>query len=203
MKQNNLKAIGITGGVGCGKSAIMGYLKDNYNCEIILADNAAHDVKMKGTSCYNKLVNLLGKEVLDADGEIDKAKMAAIIFSDACILKQVNDIIHPEVKQYIIERIATLRREGEVKFFFLEAALLIEDNYSEILDEIWYIYASEDTRRNRLKISRNYSDEKIDSIMKNQLSEEEFRKHCQFVIDNDKDLSNTYMQLKIKLEGYL
>lgn len=203
MKQNNLKAIGITGGVGCGKSAIMSYLKDNYNCEIILADNAAHDVKKKGTSCYNKLVNLLGKDVLDAAGEIDKAKMAALIFSDTCLLKQVNDIIHPEVKRYIIERIATLRKEGDVDFFFLEAALLIEDNYSEILDEIWYIYASEDTRRNRLKISRNYSDEKIDSIMKNQLSEEEFRKHCQFVIDNDKDLNNTYMQLKIKLEGYL
>lgn len=203
MKQNKFKAIGITGGVGCGKSAIMQFLKDNYNCDIVLADNAAHEIRKKGTSCYERLIELLGEDILLQDGEIDKAKMASVIFTDDTILKKVNAIIHPEVKAYIKSRIASLREEGSVDFFFLEAALLIEDNYSEILDEIWYIYASEETRRNRLKISRNYTDEKIDSIMDNQLSEKEFKKHCQFVINNDKDLEDTYTQLKVKLEEYL
>ena len=80
---------------------------------------------------------------------------------------------------------------------------MIEDGYLEIVDEMWYIYAREEIRRQRLKESRNYSDEKIDSIMKSQLGEAEFRKYCSVVIDNSDTLTDACRQVDEKLGEYL
>ena len=77
-----MKIIGITGGVGAGKSEILSFIRGNYSCEIYLADEVAHKIKEKGEPCYEQLVTLLGREILDEDGQINKLKMAAIIFED-------------------------------------------------------------------------------------------------------------------------
>lgn len=84
----------------------------------------------------------------------------------------------------------------------LEAALLIEEGYGEICDELWYIYASEEVRRKRLKSSRGYSDEKIDSIFASQLKEAEYRRYCKEVIDNDGDIENTIASINKALSKY-
>ena len=89
--------IGITGGVGAGKTEILQYIRQHYKCEIYLADEVAHQVKRAGTACFARLVELLGEEIVSADGEIDKAVMADRIFSDAGLLEKVNAIVHPAV----------------------------------------------------------------------------------------------------------
>lgn len=198
-----MKVIGITGGVGAGKSQILKYLEEKYQARILMADQAAHTVKEKGQSCYEPLVRLLGREVLDEKDEIHKGRMAAMIFSDQKLLGQVNEIIHPEVKKYILGQIEQERKNGKTKFFFLEAALLIEEHYDEICDELWYIYAEDSIRINRLMESRGYSREKTLQIMKGQLLEEEFRRGCQFVIDNSKKLETALEQIDRKLGEYL
>lgn len=190
-----MRTIGITGGVGAGKSQILSYIKEHTNCRIILADEAAHTVKEPGQPCYDRLVELLGKEVLQEDGFIDKRKMAAAIFSDKEILGQVNAIIHPAVKKYIIDEIEKEREAKNIDVFFVEAALLIEERYDLILEELWYIYTDAGVRRERLKASRGYSDEKVDQIFASQLSEAEFRRWCKVVIDNSRTLSDTYSQI--------
>lgn len=198
-----MKVIGITGGVGAGKSRILNYLEEKYQARILMADQAAHRVKEKGQSCYEPLVRLLGREVLDEQGEIHKGRMAAMIFSEQKLLLQVNEIIHPEVRKYILGQIELERKKGEAKFFFLEAALLIEEHYDEICDELWYIYAEDSIRISRLMESRGYSREKALQIMKGQLLEEEFRKGCQFVIDNSGKLESALEQIDRKLGEYL
>ncbi|MBR3634704.1 MAG: dephospho-CoA kinase, partial [Lachnospiraceae bacterium] len=92
-----MKTIGITGGVGCGKSRILEYIRENYNCKIITADDVANEIKEPGEVCYQPLIDLLGKEILGKDKRIDKKKMAAKIFADESLLLKVNDIIHPAV----------------------------------------------------------------------------------------------------------
>ena len=169
-----MKVIGITGGVGAGKSAILAYIKEKYNCRILLADEAAHLVKEPGQPCYEKLVKLLSRDILNGDGTINKQKMAEKIFASELLRLEVNHIIHPAVKELILNAIAEERKKEQYDFFFLEAALLIEDGYLEIVDEMWYIYAREEVRRQRLKTTRMYSDEKIDAIMESQLREEDF-----------------------------
>ena len=190
-----MKVIGVTGGVGSGKSLILNFLKDNYNCEIIMADDLAKDLCRKGEMCYKPLVKLLGNKVLGENDEIDRRVMAQMIFNDDDLRTKVNGIIHPSVKKYILKRIAYLRRKKDIDFLFIEAALLIEDGYKDIVDELWYIYTDEAVRRERLKASRGYSYAKIDDIMASQLSEEEFRLNSDFEIDNSGASEDSFRQI--------
>lgn len=194
--------VGITGGIGAGKSEILSYIGKHYKCEIYLADEVAHRVKLPGTECYDKLVALLGREILAPDGQIDKKAMADKIFGDRQMLDKVNAIVHPAVKDFLLEQLEKAKKSENVELFFVEAALLIETGYGQIVDEMWYIYAEESVRKKRLKESRGYSDEKIMLIMENQLSEEAFRRACDFVIDNSGDLVESYRQIDKKLEAY-
>lgn len=190
-----MEVIGITGGVGCGKSAILCELEKNLNCVVLRADEAAMELEKKGGACYFSLVDLLGKDVLSQDGEIDRIKMASLVFDNDDFLKKVNDIVHPAVKEYILEKIKYYRDCGDVDFFFLEAALLIECGYNSIVDQMWYIFANKEVRIKRLRESRNYSDQKIEAIMNSQLSEEQFRANSDFVIDNSNSLEDSIKQI--------
>ncbi|WP_242829318.1 dephospho-CoA kinase [Butyrivibrio sp. WCD3002] len=194
-----MKVIGVTGGVGAGKSTVLDYIEKNCNCRIILSDKVANDIKLKGQPCYEPIVSLLSTEVLDVNGEIDKAKMASMIFSDEGLLSKVNDILHPAVNRFIFDQIEEERKKNTLDYLFIEAALLIENGYDKIVDEMWYVYADEEVRRQRLKASRGYSDKKIDDILKGQLSDEEFRQHADFVIDNSGDVEGMHRCIDLKL----
>jgi len=190
-----MQVIGITGGVGAGKSQVLEIIKEQCKCRIIRADELAKKLECRGNRCYAPIIELLGREILDEDEQIIPRKMAETIFSHPELLKQVNEIIHPAVKESILEDIEYEEQSGENDYFFIEAALLIEDGYDLICDDMWYIYASEKTRRERLKETRGYSDAKINSIFESQLDEETFRRYCKVVIDNDGDIDNTRRQI--------
>ncbi|MBQ7614913.1 MAG: dephospho-CoA kinase [Butyrivibrio sp.] len=191
--------IGITGGIGAGKSEVLKYVEDKFNSRVIYSDQVANDIKKKGYPAYDELVRLLGKGILGDDGEIDRKKMASAIFNNAEMLESVNNILHPAVNTFIMNIIDDERAKGQLDFVFVEAALLIENGYKNIVDELWYVYADEDTRRKRLKESRGYWDEKITDIFKNQLDEKTFRENADFVIDNSASLDEMAAQIDIKL----
>lgn len=197
-----MKIIGVTGGVGSGKTELLHYIEKNYRCRILLADEAAHEVMQKGGRIYEPLVALLGSSVLDSSGEINRKEMAARIFSQEELLGRVNALIHPAVREFILEAVAEEREkaaagaEDAVDYFFLEAALLIECGYRSVVDEMWYIYCDLAVRRERLKKSRGYSDGKIDSILSSQLTEAEFRSGSDVVIDNSGNLEDAYRQIR-------
>ena len=199
----HMRVIGITGGVGSGKSALLAYVAEKYNCRVLLADEIAHKVKEPGQPCYEKLVALLSSQILKEDGSIHKGKLAARIFTSRELLKAVNDRVHPAVKQMILDEIGRAREEGKLDFFFIEAALLIENGYLDIVDDMWYIYSTKEIRCRRLRESRNYSDEKIEAIMKSQLAEEQFRKYCNVVIDNNENMQTAFEQIDRRLGEYL
>ena len=197
-----MKLIGITGGVGAGKTEILSFIKQHYNCEIHLADEVAKKIQEPGEVCYAKVVSLLGNEVLAPDGRIDRGKMATKIFLNTDLLRKINDIVHPAVRTYLEQAVMKARQEGNVELFFIEAALLIESGYRDFVDEMWYIYADDSVRRERLKKSRGYTPEKIAKIMESQLSDEAFREGSDFVIDNSGDFGKACMQIKKRLEAY-
>lgn len=203
MKPNNkMLFIGITGGVGAGKSEILSYIRKHYKCEIYLSDEVAHLVEQPGTECFETLVKLLGRDILDEDGKINNKVMADKIFADQSLLEQVNSIVHPAVKEYLLERLKQAEQSDRIELFFVEAALLIETGYGSLVDEMWYIYADEEVRARRLTSARGYSEEKIKRIMGSQLSEEQFRQASDFVIDNSGALADSYRQIDKKLEAY-
>ncbi len=189
-----MKIIGITGGVGSGKSRVLSYMEEAYNAVVCQADHVAWELQEPEQKCYAQIVKHFGKDILNDDGTINRKKLGQIVFNDNEQLLVLNGIMHPAVKETIVQIIQSEQEKG-TDYFVLEAALLLEDGYSQICDELWYIYTDEDTRRLRLKESREYSDEKINAIMASQLSEEVFRKECQIVIDNSGDFEDTCYQI--------
>lgn len=195
-----MKFIGITGGVGAGKSAILDYLKNKPDTKVMLADEIAHELMVPGTQCYDRLKAEFGTEdIYQKDGFFDRIKLAQVIFSDDEKRKKLNGIVHPAVRKYVIGQAAYERKEGKIKLLVLEAALLIEEHYDEICDELWYIYTSEENRRIRLKKQRNYSDEKINEMFNSQLTDEKFRKACRVVIDNNGTIEAAAAQIEAAL----
>ena len=183
------KVIGVLGGAGSGKSEALKIFKEKYQARLLIADDIAKELASPGGLSYNKIVEAFGKEILSEDGWINRAKLADIVFHQKDKLELLNSITHPDVKAEIQSRIHKAVEEG-IEYVVLEAALLVECGYRSMCDEFWYVYTSEDVRRKRMKETRGYSDEKIDAIIRNQLSEEEFKKHSDKVIDNNSTVEN-------------
>jgi dephospho-CoA kinase len=185
----------VTGGVGCGKSEVLRFLEEEYDCEVLRSDELARELMLPGGCCFEPVLALFGEEVLGTDGQFDRQAIAKKVFGNPELLDALNQITHPAVREEIARRVEAARKSGR-KFFFLEAALLIEEKYDEICNELWYVYAEESVRRKRLAQSRGYSEEKISAVMANQLSEDVFRKHCRFVVDNSGSMENTREQIR-------
>ena len=196
-----MKIIGITGGVGAGKSTVLYLLKKLCNCEIIMADDVAKELMQKGNILSSKAYELFGEKAYDEQGQLNRNHIAGIIFNNPSVMKEWENAVHPATNSKIFSLIKQAA-DNSRDFIFIEAALLIENNYDRICDEIWYVYADENIRRERLKRERLYTDAKIDSIFNGQMSDAEFRKHCSFIIDTGGSMEATSMQLENKLEEY-
>ena len=193
-----MKIIGITGGVGAGKTQILEYLNNKYGATICMADEVGKKLQKKGTECFDEIVAHFGEKILDEKGELDRTKLSDIVFADRVELSVLNGIVHPKVKEEIQKKIAREERKS-TNLMLIEGALLIEDHYEELCEEFWYIYTEPEIRRARLKESRGYSDEKIDAIFRKQCTDAEFRTHCAQVIDNNSTKEAVYERVDILL----
>lgn len=194
-----MKIIGVTGGVGAGKSTVLMYLTRQYKAKVMQADEIGHEVMEPGREAYQKILSVFGENILSEDGYIDRKALGHIVFSDQEKLKELNAIIHPAVKEEILRRLARAKEAGET-YAVVEAALFLEEKYDAFCDETWYIYTNEEQRRDRLKKSRGYTDERIDQIFENQKTHEEFLSRCRFVIDNNKAQEDTWRQIDRRMK---
>lgn len=190
-----MNVIGITGGAGAGKSEILDYIDANYRAKVLKADEIAHHLMEPGSRCYEALQGILPKNVFGADGKLNREALSDLLFSQEELRNQINGIVHPAVKVYIIDTIAKEREMGAIDYLIVEAALLIEAGYGDICDELWYIYTSPEIRRKRLMEIRGYSEKKVDNIFRSQLSDGEFRKNCKIIIDNNKEKEYAFLQV--------
>lgn len=140
----------------------------------------AHELMEPGQESYRRIVDKFGEEILSEDGQINRKAPGTLVFSDKEKRQLLNSLTHPAVKAEIRQRIT----DSENSFIVIEAALLLEDHYDEICDEIWYICADREVRFARLAESRGYTREKSQAMMDSQMSEEELRRRCQAVVDN-------------------
>ncbi len=229
MWQNNrMITIGITGGVGAGKSTVLQYLQEHCNCKILLTDRMAEELQMPGTPLYGEILALLeeaceafraedpegyvqalgnmladGKPLLTGqEDRINRKLMAALIFRDPALLERVNALVHPAVLRQIDEEKESARCMAEPpEIFVVESALMIESGLADNFDSVWYIYCLKEIRRERLRISRGYTDARIDAIMDAQLPDSVFRERCDVVIDNSGDPDYTCQQTEAALKA--
>ncbi len=179
-----MKVIGITGGVGAGKSTVVGILKKHYTIEYLHCDAIAHELMERGGSAHEELISLFGEDLVNADGTLNRSKLYERAFLGDRV-EELNACVHPKVRIYVEDRIASLRGAEFDGIVLIEAALLIEAGYKDICDELWYVHTPVEMRRARLKADRGYSDERVDSIMAEQASEELFFSQSDFVLYND------------------
>lgn len=191
--------IGVTGGVGAGKTLVLNYLKEKHGALVLLADEIAKELLKPENEVGRKVRALFPAELFAQDGSIKPAQMADYIFHHPKMRKTQNDIVFPRVKEEICRNI---ERNRDKELIVVEAALLIEEHYDEICDVMWYIYSSEENRTRRLLENRGYCEERIRAMMDSQLSEEAFRRGCDAVIDNDGIPEHTYESIEALLKEY-
>lgn len=185
------KIIGITGGVGAGKSSVLEILKEDFGARVILADLVAHDLMEPGTEGLRRVTEALGTDFLNADGSVNRKALAERIFHDSSALETMNGIIHPMVWEAIVKEVS----QAPERFVVVEAAVF-STAPSGLFDEMWYVYASKEERIRRLMASRGYTRRKCESIMKDQDSEAEYRSLCSRVIENNGSVEDTKRQLE-------
>ena len=199
--------IGVTGGVGTGKSTILQFLEERFHAAVIMADDVAKELMCPGEVSYNAIVGYFGDEILMKDAangtapEIDRARLSQIVFHDPDKLKALNAMTHPLVKVKIMSLIEEFKRLG-YELIVLESAILIQAGYRDLMDELWVVHTDRNTRYERLIESRGYSVEKIEAIMSNQLPDEEMEAAADFVIDNSGKPEDAWRQIAQRLEGY-
>ena len=173
---------------------MLSIIDEEFDAYIVEADKLAHKLMLKGEDAYSQIIDTFGDEILDPDSEqIDRSILGKLVLSDKEKLSRLNAIMHPAVKKYIIDDIK-LKEDAGTKLYVIEAALLIQDGYKSICDEIWYISSDREVRIQRLIESRGYSREKAEAFLLNQPSDEFFE------INSDKIIKNNENQMKLRAE---
>ena len=193
-----MKIIGITGGIGSGKSTVLEYLSMTHNARVIQADETGHQVMEPGEECYAAVCALFGTGILSPDGRIDRKKLGSLVFGDNVLLGKLNAIVHPAVRNKIREQIEAWREEN-VGLCIVEAALLLEGKLDEFCDEIWYVYADPEVRIRRLEEYRHETRQKVEKVMRQQKEDDFFRSHADVTIDNSGSFAETKAQIENRL----
>lgn len=188
--------LGITGGVGAGKSSVLAILEKEYNAKLILADEVGRELMQPGEANYVNIVNAFGKEILNEDQTIDTKKLAAIAFSNPLETLRLNAITHPNVRVRIEWMIKEIRDKEPDALIVIEAALLSEGHLIPLCDDVWYIYTDEQIRIKRIMESRGYSYERCKQTIARQKSDVQFRAECRVVIDNSHSIEETKAQIE-------
>jgi len=188
------KVIGLTGGIGSGKSTVSQCLAE-LGAVIIDADKVGHEAFKPNTEAWREVVATFGKEILTPSGEIDRKKLGGIVFDNSEALSRLNKIMHPRMNDMIKAQIEEYRQQG-VDVVVLEAAVLIEANWTPLVDEVWVTVAPESAVLERLKKQRNLDEEQILARIRSQLSDEERIKYADAVINNDGELDEAKAKVK-------
>lgn len=190
-----MTVLGITGGVGAGKSRVLELLKEDHHAQIIQADQVAKELEEPGQPGLAALVERFGQGILDEEGRLDRNQFAGMIFRDQEALLTVNGIIHPLVWNVIKERVA----EADTGLVAVEAALF-DERSRDICRYLVFVDTNRENRIKRLMENRGYSREKCLDIMRNQPDREEFLKLADYVIDNNGSLEDVRRQIREMLE---
>ncbi len=181
--------IGLTGGIGAGKSTVTQMLAE-LGAAVIDADKVGHQIYLPDMPAWREIVDAFGADVLNPDRSINRQALGKRVFADPEALGTLNRIVHPKMFDRMRELIEELRTHGGMKAIVVEAAVLIEANWTPLVDYVWVVVvASEAVVTERLAKQRNLSPDQVRARLAAQLSIEGRLKHAHVVITNDGSLA--------------
>lgn len=185
--------IGLSGGVAAGKSTVAKLLADKYKVRVVDADQLVHQSMAKSTPTYRQIVAQFGEEYLSAEGEIDRAKLAELVFHEPEKLRQLEEIIHPEIIRQLKEQIEASRRQNET--LVVVVPLLFEKGLEDLVDTVWAVVANDEEKVRRL-MSRGLSKEQAWLRIRAQLPDAEKARRADLVIYNNGSLKELEEQVE-------
>lgn len=194
------KVIGLTGGIASGKSTISRYLIQK-GMAVVDADQLVHDLQAQGGRLYQVLVNHFGPQIVDGDGNLDRPKLASLIFSNPDSLRESSILQDQIIREELAEELHR-KKQGEA-VVFLDIPLLFEKGYEDWCDEVWLVVVDEETQLQRLMARNGYGLEDAQKRIRSQFSLEEKRKRADKIIDNSGSLDATYAQLDSELHAVM
>ncbi|MBN1643685.1 MAG: dephospho-CoA kinase [Dehalococcoidales bacterium] len=177
------RVIGLTGGIGSGKSTVTSFLAE-LGATIIDADKIVHEAYLSDTEVWRKLVKTFGEGILTKDRAIDRKKLGEVVFNNPELLEKLNDIVHPAAFRIVEGRIAEARKR-RAKMVVVEVPLLFESGWDKMTDEIWTVTANKTNVIRRTMTRTGMTEEQIRARMRSQMSDEERTRRAKVVIDND------------------
>ncbi|MFN8624842.1 MAG: dephospho-CoA kinase [Candidatus Binatia bacterium] len=184
-----MKAIGLTGGIGSGKTTVAAVLEE-FGATVIHADTVGHETYRPHSDGWQRLLATFGAAILAPDESIDRQRLGAVVFSDPQALARLNAIVHPLIFAEIQRRIAAYRAAGHAYPIVVEAAVLIEANWLPLVDEVWLVIASADRVIDRLEKQRGLQASAVAARIAAQLSDAERQRHADVVIRNTGSLAD-------------
>jgi dephospho-CoA kinase len=181
-----MKVIGLTGGIGSGKSTVAQFLAE-LGAVVIDADKVGHEAFKPDTELWREVVAAFGRQILTPKGDIDRGKLGKMVFGSSESLARLNRIMHPRMYDMVETQLEEYRRQG-VDVVVLEAPLLLEAGWASLVDEIWVTITPESTVLTRLQERVGLTEPESLARIRSQMSEEERVKHADVIINNDGDL---------------
>ena len=190
-----MKKVGLTGGIGSGKSTVSAYMEKK-GIPVIDADKIAREIVKKGSPVLTELSEAFGHDIIDKEGHLDRKKLASRAFSNAESKNILDRITQKRIYDIIYNRLKKLSLEGNEKIVLIDAPLLFESGLSHLADEIWVVSADLKTRVERVAERDKISREQISRIAENQLDETEKEKKADRVLDNSGTKEQLYEQIE-------
>jgi dephospho-CoA kinase len=185
--------IGLTGGIASGKSTVTGMIRE-LGIPVIDADQVARDVVKVGEEAYAQIVATFGRDILQANGEIDRAKLGAIVFHSEQERKKLNAIVHPAVRRRMIAEKEAYVQNG-AKTIVLDIPLLFESELTHFIDKVIVVYVDDDVQLERLMKRNGFSKEEALARIRSQMPLREKVKKADAVINNNGTVEETKQQL--------
>ena len=179
--------IGLTGGIGTGKSEVASLLQ-SFGAEVINADQVGHEAYTPNSESWREVVNTFGEEILQPDGQIDRGRLGAIVFSNPQQLDKLNAIMHPRMARMVGDKIEVLRDKG-VSAVVVEAAVLFEASWDSLVDEVWTTDSPVELVIERLQARNGMSEEEVRRRINSQMDRVERIERSDLVVDNSGDVA--------------
>jgi dephospho-CoA kinase len=187
--------IGLTGGIGSGKSTVAKILGE-FGATILDADKVAHTTYAPGGPAYDAVIAAFGAQIVAADRTIDRKQLGAVVFGNPERLNQLTSIVWPATRDSIRRNLTELRASGANLPIVVEAAILIEANWQSLFDEIWLVRAPREQVVARIESQRGLKPSETEARIRAQLSDEERAKHATLIIENNGSLEELHTMLK-------
>ena len=209
MEEHKMKIIGLTGGIGSGKSTVADYLISR-GYHVLDADQIAREIVLPGSEMLIRLAAVFGEDIIQEDGGLDRKKLGNMVFSDTKKKKTLDSLMHTEILELIHERILQFREQAESaaenaidpehisksKMIFIDAPLLFETGLDKSVSEIWVIDVDDETRIKRIMERDGLRREDILKRIGTQMARDEKNRRADVILDNTGDQEALYQQIE-------